>query len=353
MRPAALSLLWTILALMPTPHLRESLKALLFLFLTGHGKARPQHSKTKSPSALSRFLNRYPWPTRALIRLARKEAEKALDRARKKKGPKPRLLVVLDLVTLEKRGRFQALPLSFFHGKWGLHLVVLYLVYGDLRVPWAYRLWRGKGEKGLSLLALSLLASLPLWMRRAFRIRVAADAAFGTAWFLSGVRRLGFAAVVGMRRDRRLRGGGRLSDLRRQGSQVYLWGLSFPVWVAWYRYPLPQGGWEWRYVVATRRHAPDHAHLGKEAVHGGALLPGCEERVLPGAVRAADGLGGAPLSGPLPSGLPAGLLGGDGGEGELAGGQGGGSPGSLARAGGAGHPAGAPRPGSGAARGRG
>ncbi|BCP66821.1 hypothetical protein TthHB5018_17550 [Thermus thermophilus] len=47
MRPAALSLLWTILALMPTPHLRESLKALLFLFLTGHGKARPQHSKTK------------------------------------------------------------------------------------------------------------------------------------------------------------------------------------------------------------------------------------------------------------------------------------------------------------------
>ncbi|GAB1858758.1 hypothetical protein MHTCC0001_35990 [Flavobacteriaceae bacterium MHTCC 0001] len=133
----------------------------------------------------------------------------------------------------------------------GLHLVVLYHVYGDLRVPWAYRLWRGKGEKGLSLLALSLLASLPLWMRRTFRIRVAADAAFGTAWFLFGVRRLGLETVVGMRRDRRLRGGGRLLDLRRQGSRVYLWGLSFPVWVAWYRYPLPQGGWEWRYVVAT------------------------------------------------------------------------------------------------------
>ncbi len=251
MRPAALSLLWTILALMPTPHLRESLKALLFLFLTGHGKARPQHSKTKSPSALSRFLNRYPWPTRALIRLVRKEAQEALDRARRRKGPKPRLLVVLDLVTLGKQGRFPALPLSFFHGKWGLHLVVLYLVYGDLRIPWAYRLWRGKGEKALSLLSLSLLASLPAWMRRTFRIRVAADAAFGTAWFLFGVRRLGLETVVGMRRDRRLQGGGRLLDLRRQGSQVYLWGLSFPVWVAWYRYPLPQGGWEWRYVVAT------------------------------------------------------------------------------------------------------
>ena len=112
MTQAALSLLWTILTLMPTPHLRESLKPLLFLFLTGHGKARPQHSKTKSPSALSRFLNRYPWPTRALIRLVREEAQKALDRARRRKGPKPRLLVVLDLVTLEKRGRFPHLPLS-------------------------------------------------------------------------------------------------------------------------------------------------------------------------------------------------------------------------------------------------
>ncbi|AEB12853.1 hypothetical protein Marky_2130 [Marinithermus hydrothermalis DSM 14884] len=218
MTQAALSLLWTLLALLPSPHLQESLKALLLLLLHGHGKARPQHSQVKSPSALSRFLNRYPWPTRALIRLARKEAEKALDRARKKKGPKPRLLVVLDLVTLEKRGRFQALPLSFFHGKWGLHLVVLYLVYGDLRIPWAYRLWRGKGEKALSRLALSLLASLPPWMRRAFRIRVAADAAFGTTWFLFGVKRLGFEAVVGMRRDRRLRGGGGLGTSGGRGA---------------------------------------------------------------------------------------------------------------------------------------
>jgi len=84
MHQTAQARLWTLLALLPTPHLRESLKALLYLLLTGHGKARPQHSRTKSPSclrksvcptgkatALSRFLHRYPWPTRALIRLAR------------------------------------------------------------------------------------------------------------------------------------------------------------------------------------------------------------------------------------------------------------------------------------------
>jgi len=83
MHQTAQALLWTLLALLPTPHLRESLRALLYLLLTGHGKARPQHSKTKSPSALSRFLNHYPWPTRALIRLARQEAQEALHRARR------------------------------------------------------------------------------------------------------------------------------------------------------------------------------------------------------------------------------------------------------------------------------
>lgn len=253
MKPAALSLMWHILALLPPPHLRESLKAMLFLLLTGHGKARPQHSQTKSPSALSRFLNRYPWPIRALIRLARREAQEALEKARPRRGPKPRLLLVLDLVTLEKRGLFQALPLSFFHGKWGLHLVVLYLVYGDLRVPWAYRLWRGKGQKSLSLLALRLLSSssLPPWLRKAFRIRVVADTAFGTLPFLAGVRRMGLEAIVGVRRDRRTREGKRLQDLGRLGGRVYLRGLPFPVWALRYRYPLPGGRWEWRYGVAT------------------------------------------------------------------------------------------------------
>ncbi|MCL6528317.1 MAG: transposase [Thermaceae bacterium] len=251
MHQTAQALLWTLLALLPTPHLRESLKALLHLLLTGHGKARPQHSKTKSPSALSRFLNQYPWPTRALIRLARKKAQEALHRARPRRGPKPRLLVVLDLVTLEKRGLFPALPLSFFHGKWGLHLVVVYLVLGELRIPWAYRVWRGKGEKTLSLLALRLLASLPPWIRKSFRLRVVADAAFGTAWFLQGVHRLDLEAVVGMRRDRKTREGLPLFGLKRRGSRVYLRGLPFPVWVSWYRYPLPGGGWTWRYVVAT------------------------------------------------------------------------------------------------------
>ena len=221
MHTAAQSLPSAILALLPSPHLRDFLKALRFLLLQGQAPAQPDQ--------VPRFLNSYPWPTRALIRLARQEAETTLHRARRRRGPKPRLLVVLDLVTLEKRGTFPLLPLSFFHGKWGLHLVVLYLVYGDLRVPWVYRLWRGQGEKSLSLLALRLLAALPPWMRKAFGIRVVADAAFGTLGFRTGAQGMGLEAVVGMRRDRRTREGQRLLNLRRQGSGLCGLGQWVPL----------------------------------------------------------------------------------------------------------------------------
>ena len=245
---------------------QKSLKALLLLHR--HGNASPRHSKVRSPSALSRLLNRHPWPTRAPIRLARKEAQGALDRARRRtrrrKGPKPRLLVVLGLVTLKKRGRFGALPLSSFHGWWGLDLVVLYLVYGNLRLPWTCRLWRGKGEGPLwaptpneplppgpkppGLSAPRDAPGLPDTGGRGRGLQDTPSGGTRTSWFLFAVKRLGLGqprrsylgAGVGMWRDRRLGGGGRPLELKRQGSWAYLWGLSFPVWVAWCRYPLPR-----------------------------------------------------------------------------------------------------------------
>jgi len=123
--------------------------------------------------------------------------------------------------------------------------VALYLVYGDLRVPWVYRLWRGEGEKSLSLLAPRLLAALPPWMRKAFGIRVVADAAFGTLCFRTGAQGMGLEAVVGMRRDRRTREGQRLLNLRRQGSG--LCGLG--QWV-----PLPSGsGGVWCHLSRPRK----------------------------------------------------------------------------------------------------
>jgi hypothetical protein len=132
--------------------------------------------------------------------------------------------------------------------KRGVHLVVMYLVAGPLRLPWAFRIWRGKGEASAAELALSLLRSLPQVLLQ-FHPLVLADAGFGTTTFLVGVRRLGMHTVVGMRCDRRLVDGRSISEAR-SGEQVILLGLPFPVTVA--RYYLPRNkGRETRFVVAT------------------------------------------------------------------------------------------------------
>ena len=64
----AQKLLQVLLNLMPTNYQKDNLKALLFLFLQARGTPLPCHSQTKSPSALSRFLNRNEWSERSLIR---------------------------------------------------------------------------------------------------------------------------------------------------------------------------------------------------------------------------------------------------------------------------------------------
>jgi hypothetical protein len=55
---------------------------MLGLFLEAQGHPLPQHSQTKSPSALSRFLNQYDWGTRQIIRAVRKAILKELYLAR-------------------------------------------------------------------------------------------------------------------------------------------------------------------------------------------------------------------------------------------------------------------------------
>ncbi len=68
----AQGLVYTLLNLMPTHYQRSSLQALLGLFLQAQGHPLPQYSKAKSASALSRFLNVYPWSTRQVIRAVRR-----------------------------------------------------------------------------------------------------------------------------------------------------------------------------------------------------------------------------------------------------------------------------------------
>jgi hypothetical protein len=234
-----------------TPYQRASFKALLALFLRGDGRPHPSYSHSKSPSALSRFLNQYRWNTRGIIRQARQAMLKSLFATyARRRGRRPRLLVIIDLTTLEKAGRFQQLSLvRILNKKRGLHVVGMYLMVGPLRVPWSFRVWRGKGEASASVLALKLLRQLPQPLKQRFQVLVLADGGFGNTLFLEGVHKLGLDTVVGMRGDRCLEDGRQAGEVR-SGEIITPTGLSFPVTVA--RYDLKRRGKrETRVVVAT------------------------------------------------------------------------------------------------------
>ncbi|WP_370584715.1 hypothetical protein [Oculatella sp. LEGE 06141] len=125
----AQDLIYQLLDGMPSPYQRESLNALLALFLKAQGSPLPQHSSLKSASALSRFLSVYTWSVRQMIPQVRRASSKQLRQYRHR-GQRPHLQLILDLTTLEQRGKFKAFNelVRVFDGKPGVHLVVLYLV---------------------------------------------------------------------------------------------------------------------------------------------------------------------------------------------------------------------------------
>jgi len=250
----AQGLVYTLLNLMPSTYQRDSLQALLGLFLEAQGHPLPEHSKTKSASALSRFLNVYPWSTRRLIRSTRSFVlQQILSQPRQ--GRRPILQVIVDLTTLEKRGKFKLLEglVRVFHSKHGLHLVVLYLVVGQWRVPWSFRVYRGKDTLSPAQLGLRLVRGLPKALTRHFEVLVLADTAFGSIEFLQGVRLLKHHALAGVRCDRKLEDGRSVAHLHKRGQQVRLVGLKFPVSVSWYYLKRDDGKLEKRFVLSTKQ----------------------------------------------------------------------------------------------------
>jgi hypothetical protein len=249
----AQNLVYNLRELMPTQYQKENLEAMLALFLEAQGHPLPEHSQTKSASALSRFMNINPWSTRGLIRIARKETlEQVLLESRL--GRKPFLQVIIDLTTLEKAGKFKEFEhlISVYNGKRGLHLVVLYLVVGKWRIPWNFRVWRGKGTTSPAQLGLKLVQRLPESLKSNFQIMILADTAFGSVEFLHGIRKLKLHAITGVPIDRKLVDGRVLKHLHQQGQQVYLVGLKFPVTVCWYYLKREKGRLEKRFVLSTR-----------------------------------------------------------------------------------------------------
>jgi hypothetical protein len=169
----AQQLVYTLLSLMPSQYQRDNLQALLGLFLEAQGHPLPQHSKTKSASALSRFLNIYSWSTRKLIRITRDYVlQQILSDC--PKGRRPMLQVIIDLTTLEKCGKFKPFEhlICVYNGKRGLHLVVLYLVVGCWRVPWSFRVWRGKDTSLPAWLGLKLVKRLPPALTKRYQVMI-------------------------------------------------------------------------------------------------------------------------------------------------------------------------------------
>lgn len=245
-------LVYTLMQLMPTPHQQQNLQAMFALFFQAQGHPLPAYSTAKSPSAISRFFNESSWSTRAVIVVIRAYILSQLLSYRPL-GRRPWLQVIVDLTTLEKRGKFKAFAslLTVLQGKRGMHLVVLYLVVGQWRVPWSFRLYRGKGTRTPVQLALRLIAQLPKPLTQHYRVMVLADTGFGSVEFIKGVRKLRHHLIVGVRCDRTLADGRSVSSLHKAGTQVRLTGLNLDVTIAWF-YLKRDGKWQKRYVLSTR-----------------------------------------------------------------------------------------------------
>ena len=257
-------LVYSLLCLMPSVYQKASLNALLGLFLEAQGHPLPQHTQLKSASSLSRFLNHYAWSTRAVIRAARQTILNQVAQHPSSKGIPLRVLI--DLTTLEKCGKFLHLStptddpehpdpwVRMLNGKRGLHLVVLYLVYGEWRIPWSFRVWRGKGHPSPSQLACQLLATVPKELIQGRPVVVMADTEFGTVDFLNAVRQRAWRSAVGMRCNRKLQDGRTLKQLYRngkRGQQVLIEGISFPLTVSWFWLKRADKKRELRFVVST------------------------------------------------------------------------------------------------------
>lgn len=66
--------------------------------------------------------------------------------------------------------------------------VMLYLVAGQWRVPWAIHVYRGKDTPSPAQLGLRLVRRLPKILTQHFEVLVLADTAFGSNEFVTKVR---------------------------------------------------------------------------------------------------------------------------------------------------------------------
>jgi hypothetical protein len=162
--------------------------------------------------------------------------------------------VIIDLTTLEKFGKFKGFEnlIRVYNGKRGLHLVVMPTVVGRWRVPWSFRVWRGKGTPSPAQLGLKMIKCLPKKLTKHFQVMVLVDTAFGSVEFLHGVRKRKYHVIAGIACTRKLVDGRSVAQLHKRGQQLCLRGLKFSVFVSWYYFKRDDGKYEKRFVLSTK-----------------------------------------------------------------------------------------------------
>ena len=84
---------------------------------------------------------------------------------------------------------------------------MLYIVVGEWRVRWGFRVYRGKDTSSPAELGLRLVKSLPKTLTAQFEVLVLADTAFGGNEFVTRVRQFKQHALVRIRCNRKLEDG--------------------------------------------------------------------------------------------------------------------------------------------------
>jgi hypothetical protein len=207
-------------------------RAIVALFLDCKLRTTLQNLRGMSASTASRFFSCEHAPDEVFwAELNRWQLAQCYHLPRR--GRRGDVVLKLDLTCIEKTGK--QIPFArVFNHRYGIQLVVLHACVGGLSFPLGYRIYRGKGKATVTDLALELLTAFPAsgWSSRTV---VLADAGFGSTEFIKGCQALGFKQLlVGMRCDRQLVDGRRLTELRQRGEQVTLHDLPMhPLWLSW------------------------------------------------------------------------------------------------------------------------
>ena len=235
----------------------ETFAVIFSCFLSALGICRFEASTAKSPSAISRFLNEYSWSTRTLIRVMRTHTLEAFhDYLRGRRGRPHMIEIIVDTTSIAKEGQFDGLDgwihtLNHVHG---VHIVMLYICCGELRLPWGFRIWRGKGTPSPQDLALRLVRQLPKEiLSRSKHLHFLGDAGFSSVKLLKGLAELGFKFTVGIRGDRLTTKGHQLRERSCQELPVELKGLEgLSIWMYWIWLP-GKSAPQQRFIITNHR----------------------------------------------------------------------------------------------------